>query len=145
MNKPQRKQRNAGAAVEAALCLPLILLIISATIELTTLIYLKESLTIAAYEGARLAVTRHATDESVRERVARVLTERHIDMTGYPLSEAVVITPPTRDALLMEPVEVSVTGPTLGNTVSPIGLMRFISPPDMTAAVVMRKEFTSAE
>ena len=79
----KNKNRKGGAVVEAALCLPLILLIISATVELSTTIYLKESLTVACYEGARMAVTRNATDERVRDRIAEVLAERHIDMTGY--------------------------------------------------------------
>ena len=43
----KRSRRKGTAVVEAALTLPLVLLLISATVELSTAIYLKESLTIA--------------------------------------------------------------------------------------------------
>lgn len=146
MRKRIRKtNRRGGAVIEAALCLPLILIIISATVELSTTIYLKESLTIAAYEGARVAVTRGATDDKVQTRIAQVLEERHIDMTGYSMVDAIEITPNSRTADIMEPVTILVRAPTDGNTVSPFGFMKFITPPDMEATVVMRKEFNLVE
>ena len=144
MNLKRSKYRNrkGGAVVETALCLPLILLILGATVELTTTIYLKESLTIAAFEGARVAVSRGGTNTKVLERVSAVLDERHISMKGYPLSSSILITPDAGSAEMMEPIAIQVIGPTAGNTVSPFRLMRFITPPDMSATVVMRKEFT---
>ncbi len=145
MKPSQYRNRKGGAVVEAALCLPLILMIVSGTIELTTMIYLKESLTIAAFEGARVAVTSTGNDAAVRERIRQVLEERHIDMTGYPLESAVVVTPAAEAAEMMEPIRIDVTGPTRVNTVSPFGFMRYISPPDMSTYVVMRKEFTGRE
>jgi Flp pilus assembly protein TadG len=47
--------------VELALVLPLIVFLILATIDATTMVFLNHSLTIAAYEGARVAVKPEAT------------------------------------------------------------------------------------
>lgn len=128
--------------VEAALCLPLILIIVSATMELTTTIYLKESLTIAAFEGCRVAVARNGNDEAVRARVDEFLEERGIELGAFTIESAVEIIPSSETAVMMEPIEIRVKAPTVGNTVSPFGFMRFITPPEMSATVVMRKEFT---
>jgi len=145
MRRNQKQNRRGGAVAESALCLPLILIIISATVELSTTIYLKESLTIAAFEGARVAVTRDATNGKVRSRVAQVLKERHIDMSGYSRSQAISISPNSKTAEIMDPISVQVIAPTSGNTVSPFQFMKFITPPEMSATVVMRKEFTLEE
>jgi Flp pilus assembly protein TadG len=48
-----RKSRQAAATVELAICLPVVLTIAFGTIDICSVLFLKESLTIAAYEGAR--------------------------------------------------------------------------------------------
>ncbi len=50
------KKRNGAAIVEFALFLPLFFMITMATIETCRVLYLRQSLTIAAYECARLGV-----------------------------------------------------------------------------------------
>ena len=140
-----RNKRKGGAVTESALCLPLILIIISATIELTTTIYMKESLTLAAYEGARVAVTRGATDTQVRQRVTEVLEQRRITVAGSDPLDAIKVAPSAEDADILDPITITVVAPTAGNSASPFGFVRFITPPDMTVSVVMRKEFTIEE
>ena len=53
--------RRGAVFVELALVLPLIVFLILATIDATTMVFLNHSLTIAAYEGARVAVKPDAT------------------------------------------------------------------------------------
>jgi Flp pilus assembly protein TadG len=70
--------RKGAAALEFAVCLPVLVLIVLGSIELTNFIYLKQSLTSAAYEGAREAVRRDATDASVTTVAQSVLAARRI-------------------------------------------------------------------
>ncbi len=142
MNIRCKQPRQGGAATEAAIFLPLILLIISATVELSSAIYLKETLTIAAFEGARVAVTRDSDDARVRSRVDQVLAERSINLDEATLVQTVSISPASDEAELMEPIEVRVTAPTSGNITLPFRFLQFMTPGEMSATVVMRKEFT---
>ena len=138
-----RPDRAGTATVEAAFCLPFIFLLVGATIQLSTTIYLKESLTIAAYEGARFAVTRRATDEAVLARMQQILTDRGVTFGDATLASQVTISPAASDATLLQPITVSVSAPTAGNTVAPFrGLTNLVLPEVITADVVMRKEFT---
>lgn len=134
--------REGGAAVEAALTLPLFLLIVAATIELSTAIYLKESLTIAAYEGSRIAVSRKATNEDVIERISTVLTERGIYLAGADVEDKVSISPAADKAEKLEPITITVWAPTAVNCVVPFSWMQFVTPAELSATVVMRKEYT---
>lgn len=136
-----RNRRKGGAAVEAALTLPLILLLITATLELSTAIYLKESLTIAAYEGARVAVSRKGDNTRVIERVEEVFVQRGISTSGLPVGELVTITPAADEAATMEPITISVRAPTLGNVVVPFRFLQFFTGDEVTASFVMRKEY----
>ncbi|MGI9517020.1 MAG: TadE/TadG family type IV pilus assembly protein [Pirellulaceae bacterium] len=142
MNILRYSKRDGGAATEAAICLPIILLIISATVELSTAIYLKESLTIAAYEGARIAISRDADDERVRDRIAEVLAERSIDIGDVAILDRVSVSPASDVATMLQPIEIEVSAPTAGNVVLPFRFLQFVTPEEMSATVVMRKEFT---
>ncbi len=140
--KRKQSTRTGGAAVEAALTFPLVLLLVGATIELSTAIYLKESLTIAAFEGARIAVTRKADDEDVIERIEQVYTERGISTAGAPVRQKIRITPAANAANMLEPITITVSAPTAGNTVVPFRWMQFVTPAELSATIVMRKEYT---
>ena len=57
MRGTRRPQESRGvAAAELAVCLPVIVLIVIATIEACSALFLKQSLTAAAYEGVRTAI-----------------------------------------------------------------------------------------
>ena len=69
-------RRNGSAVVELAICLPIVMGLVWGTIELSNSIFLKQTITSAAHEGA-LAGTSHATLESeIRNRVESVLSQR---------------------------------------------------------------------
>lgn|GEM_PF-2733391 len=50
------RHRSGLAATEFAVCLPILLAIVIGTIEACSMVYLKQSLSVAAYEGARAAL-----------------------------------------------------------------------------------------
>jgi hypothetical protein len=50
------RARTAAAAAELAICLPLIVFLLLASLEACSMIFLDHSLTIASYEGVRLAI-----------------------------------------------------------------------------------------
>ena len=80
--------RRAAASVELALFMPILLCLIWGAIEACTMIYLKQSLTVAAYEGARTAIAAEATTESVDARCRQVLKERSVNDASIALDPA---------------------------------------------------------
>jgi Flp pilus assembly protein TadG len=59
--KTKCRQRNGAAVVELAAVLPVFVLLLMGTIETCNMIFLQQSLKIAAYEGARITIV-PATD-----------------------------------------------------------------------------------
>ncbi len=94
---PRRRNRVArrGAAiVEFAVCLPLLMLIILGAIEATHGIFLKQSLSAAAYEGIREAVENRSTTTKARESAEAILRMRQVagfNVTFSPSNVASVI------------------------------------------------------
>jgi len=70
--------RRAVAAVELAVCLPVVVLLVVATVEACSMIFLKQSLSIVAYEGARTAIRAGATATDVRNTCEQILRDRRI-------------------------------------------------------------------
>lgn len=71
--------RNGTAAVELAVCLPMLLVIIIGIIEASSMIYLKQSLSVAAYEGIRTSVRANATLSDVEASCNQILTARRVN------------------------------------------------------------------
>ena len=71
--------RNAAALMEFVFCLPLLLTITFGTIETCRMMYLKQSLKIAAYETARLAILPGVTPADLQEHCELFLTSRHLE------------------------------------------------------------------
>lgn len=137
--RPQRtrSKRKAIATVELAVCLPILVAISLATIDLCSAMFLKESLTIAAYEGARVGVPKGGTNSGAIQRVMQVLDERDIQYDA----DAVVITNPGFDgAETMEHVTLTVSVPADQNLLS---LAEFFADDRITASVTMRKEYSN--
>lgn len=118
VRKPRGRRRGA-AAVETALLLPLLVLLAFGSIELSNMIFLKQTLAIAAYEGARAATKPGATAQQADTRIAEVLTSRNV--TSYSVSYTtdksapLAITPITpRGTLLTVTVESSNGGAAFG-------------------------------
>ena len=85
--KTRRSDRRGAAVAELAVCLPLIVLLVIGTVEACTMIYLKQSLTIAAYEGARTALVPGATNSDVTTECQQVITDRGV------LGQTILVTP----------------------------------------------------
>ena len=64
--------------IELAVCLPVIVVIVFGAIEACTMIFLQQSLSAAAYEGARVAARSNATNAQVDLRIQEVLSARQV-------------------------------------------------------------------
>ncbi len=80
-------RRRGAAALEFAVCLPMLLLVTFGIIETCDAIFLKQSLILAAQEGARVAVVPGATTTNVRFQVELILRARGVQ------EESISITP----------------------------------------------------
>lgn len=112
-----RRQRLGIAAVELAVSLPLLTLFTFASIELCSAIYLRQTLTIATHEGARVACHRQGSSSDASAAAQRVLDERRvvegrIELTPSNLSR---IAPGTL-------IKVSVAAPASSNSLLRFGL-----------------------
>lgn len=108
-------RRRGVAAVEFAVCLPVLVLVIIGSIEACTMVFLKESLTVAAYEGSRTALKPGATSSDVIARCEEVLAERSVD------GGTVNVTPSNIGSTASgATIQVSVTAPCESNGVVPV-------------------------
>jgi len=87
--KGQLRARNGTAAVETAILLPLLLLITFGSLELSNMVFQKQSLSIASYEGAKIATSPGTTDSQARTRVQEILTARGISNASISFTPAV--------------------------------------------------------
>ena len=120
MNIVRRKRvhsrnKNLGvAAVETALCVTALIPIMFGTLEICSGYYLQESLTIAAYEGARTAARQDSTPEDVREYVTELLDDRGVDI----VDGNIVITPASfENRRELNPVTITISVPTANNSI----------------------------
>jgi Flp pilus assembly protein TadG len=79
--------RKGTAAVELAVCLPMLLIVVMGTLEATDLMFLRERLKTAAFEGARTATAPGQNAAAATAAATAVLTQRGI------ASGSVAITP----------------------------------------------------
>ncbi len=105
------RQRGGVAAVEFALCLPVIVLLVMGAMEASTMIFLKQSLSVAAYEGARTAVVPNATNADVVDTCEQILADRRV------AGATVQVTPEVEDANIGEFMTITVTAPCNDNTI----------------------------
>jgi Flp pilus assembly protein TadG len=76
--KHRKSKRRGLAIVEFAIVLPVFVLIVMATIESSSMIFMKQSLEIAAYEGVRTALVREATQNNVIGSCSQILETRSV-------------------------------------------------------------------
>ena len=74
-----RRARWGVAATELAVCLPVIVLLVVATVEACSMVFLKQSLSVAAYEGARTAIADGTTTADVQAKCSQIFRDRGID------------------------------------------------------------------
>ncbi len=70
--------RAGVAAAEFAVCLPILMVIIMGTIEACSMVYLKQSLSVAAYEGARASLRPGGSTSTVNAACNQILSARKV-------------------------------------------------------------------
>lgn len=101
--------------MEFAICLPVMMLITFGAIEAANGIYLKQVVTQAAYEGARVATTIGTVESEARAFSQQVLDARHIQNAVVQITPGIsATTPPGTE------VTVIVTAPSNSNAYTPL-------------------------
>jgi Flp pilus assembly protein TadG len=93
-----RPARRGAAVAEFALCVPVIVLLVFAPIELCEMLHRRTGLAVAAYEGARRSLRRGSTSADVIQTcrdvlAARGLSAATVDVGPYEVLDAPVGTP----------------------------------------------------
>lgn len=83
IGQARRRPRRGLAAVEFAVCLPVIVLLVFGTIEASSYIFLKQSLSVAAYEGVRTATRLTGDNASADTAATNILDSRGV--IGYTI------------------------------------------------------------
>ncbi|MEM8668854.1 MAG: TadE family protein [Planctomycetota bacterium] len=77
-------KRHGVAVIELALCLPVLVLILLATVETCVMIQLRQNLAITAYEGARVGILPGTEASTVDSQCQMLLDDRNIQ--GYSVT-----------------------------------------------------------
>lgn len=110
----RRRKTHGVAATELAVCLPVIVLLVLATIEACSALFLKQSLTVAAYEGVRTAISAGATTTDIQTACNQILTDRKIK------GAKITITPSNISALNPgDFIDITVSAPCSSNSLVP--------------------------
>ncbi|WP_182870407.1 TadE/TadG family type IV pilus assembly protein [Rhodopirellula sp. JC639] len=125
------RKRGGVAAVEFAVCLPVIVLLVFGSIEASSFIFLKQSLSVACYEGIREAAKPGSTESQADARALAILESRGVNDFEIRFPSGV------ENLQRGDQVICEVSAPTQTN--SPIA-GEFVSNRNLTARVVMLKE-----
>jgi Flp pilus assembly protein TadG len=110
-NKNRSRPKLGAAAVEFAVVSPILVLLLFGTIEACRIIYLRQTLTIAAYEATRIALVPKSTSGQVIAAANNILTDRGVN------DAVVTITPSSfSTAPIQSFIEVRVTAPANSNS-----------------------------
>jgi len=131
-NSFRSRRRRGVAAVEFAVCLPVIVLLVFGSIEASSFIFLKQSLSVAAYEGIREAIREGATSAQAIQSAENILNAREVRDFTVSLSGGEV-----RSARRGQEIVIEVSAPTATNSPLAGG---FVANRTLTARVVMVKE-----
>lgn len=112
---PAEQPRRATATVELAICLPVMLILTFGAIEASNGIYLKQIVTQASYEGARVATTVGATQADAEAFAQQVLDARDIQGATIDIQPKINSTTPSGTE-----VTVTVTAPSNANAIAPL-------------------------
>lgn len=83
-----QKARLGVATIETAVTLPLLVFLTFGSLEISNAIFLRQSLAIASYEGARTVTKPAGTEALARTRIAEVMSARGIN------NFTITVTPP---------------------------------------------------
>lgn len=128
----RRHLRCGAAAVEFAVCLPVIILLVFGAIEAASFIFLKQSLNVAAYEGIRESIRIDSNNSNGINRAQNILNSRNVQdfNINFPSGESA-------EAVRGDEIVIQVSAPTATN--SPLA-GQFVTNQVLTAQVVMVKE-----
>jgi len=113
-----RTNRRGAAAVEAAIVLPVVVFVVFGSIEIANGVFLKQSLAVAAYEGAREASRPGGTQNHALSRIREVLSNKGVD------NEIVTITPSITEATPRgTKIYVKVSAPVSTDSINPCKLL----------------------
>ncbi len=125
--------RKATAAVECALVLPVIFLLAFSTLEICSALYLRQSATTIAFEGARLGVRGNTTPQQIIDECELLLTQRGI------VQGQITVSPSSFSAIkTLDPITVTVRAPCRGNTWF---LWNMLQNQDIQVSVTMAREY----
>jgi hypothetical protein len=125
-------RRRAAAAAELAICLPLIVMLALASIEACSMIFVDHSLTIASYEGVRVAINYDATNAGVLARCNQIISQRSVADATISINPANVANVPRGQA-----IQITVSAPCDSNMIIPPW---FFGGKTLSASTTMVKE-----
>jgi Flp pilus assembly protein TadG len=79
-------KRCGVAVVELAVALPVIFFVVLGTVEVCNGIFLRQSLEVMAFEGARISVTPDAQVGDVEDQVKSIAAARNVQVTSLAIS-----------------------------------------------------------
>lgn len=127
-----RRKRRGAAVIEFAVCLPLIVLIVFGGIEAANMLFLRQTLVQAAYEGVKTGVKVDGTSASSTASAQAVCDGRNLS------NVTINISPPDLASVARgDLVEITVSAPGDDNSIFPFGPF---AGKDVTASAVMVKE-----
>ena len=130
---PARSPRLAVASVEFAIVLPVMMALVVGVVESCNLIYLKQSLTISAYEGVRAAIVKGNPVSEVDVRCNQVLADRRIT------NATILVSPnPPSTAVYGTYITVRVQAPYAANSLIPGWFFGSLT---LQSSVKMMKEY----
>lgn len=127
--------RRGAAVVEAAMCVPVAMILLFGTVELTRGIHLRQSMSVAAYEGGRAVTMPGASSDSVRSSVDQVMADRGVTEYTVAISPADVATTGRGEL-----VTVSVAVPARSNAIVPLEYFTGRTA-NLNCSVTVMKEF----
>ena len=130
--KRMKSSRNAVAATEMALCLPLVTMLILASIEACSMVYLNHSLSITSYESARVAINYDSTNTDVNDKYTELITSRNVAGSQIDFQPSNVATTPRGT-----PITITVSAPCDSNALIPPW---FFGGKTLSASTIMVKE-----
>lgn len=110
--------RHGLAAMETAVCLPFIAMMIFAGVELSNAVFLKQSVNLAAYEAAKLISAPGNNAARAGTRVQQILSSRKV--TNYTLTSTPVVTASTPTGTM---ITVVVSAPATNLSYGPVLIM----------------------
>jgi Flp pilus assembly protein TadG len=126
------RRRRGVAAVEFAVLLPVIALLVFGSIEAASFIFLKQALQVAAYEGIREAVRSTGTEADATDRAGSILKARQVRDATVRFPEGDLAAAKRGDRVVIE-----ITAPTSTN--SPLAGL-WINNQTLSARLLMLKE-----